>query len=110
MLDQNDLIEISICTDCMFYIANGEVPEPNPLFDEWDIEIVQKNFSDIEGLCVGITTDNCEHDFDDQESYEAHVENCEHRGFMGWSQCSGCETWLAGDRFWANGFLNRKEK
>ena len=110
MLDEKNLIEISVCTDCLFYLVNGDIPEHNELFPKWKVEVVEENLKNIEALSMGISTDNCDHkDLNDPKIEDAHQENCVDRGFMDWSQCASCDTWLAGERMWFTGYLKEEK-
>ena len=74
------------------------------------MENVEENLKNIEALSVGISTDNCEHkDLSDWKIADLHQENCVDRGFMDWSQCGSCDTWLAGDRMWMTGYLKEEK-
>lgn len=82
--------EITICVDCCFLLANGDVPDERPnLADEiaaiWgDSEITLGRFHQ-------------DHDHDDND---LAIELCE-EPFFSWQPCGACGSTLGGDREYA---------
>jgi hypothetical protein len=67
--------DVMICTDCMMYIANGELPEDNS--DNWSPKTLEQNWKGYQ-LCLG------DSDKDDEFST---------------LPCEGCSSRFAGARF-----------
>ena len=71
-----DIIELEGCTDCIMYLANGELPEDNP--GGWTPEAVEANWKGYH-VCV------------------AGDENSETS--FSWQPCDVCGSALGGDRY-----------
>jgi hypothetical protein len=71
----SDIIELEGCTDCVMWLANGELP---PDESDWAPEAVERNWPDHH-LCV------------------AGDENSEE--YFSWSPCEVCGSRLGGNRY-----------
>ena len=78
MKNKFDTATLSVCTDCVMFIANGDLPpEDDRDRDEAIIAGVEREQSDGGHLCLGE----------------------EHTAYFSWSRCECCNTSLGGDRY-----------
>jgi hypothetical protein len=72
----DNIIELEGCTDCVMYLANGEVPEDN--VDGWSAEAVDAKWQGYH-LCVAGEEDSEE--------------------YFSWQPCGVCGSTLGGNRY-----------
>ncbi len=91
---------ISICTDCLMLLANGEVfdSEGNDISDAHAMEI-QREWPNTE-----ITLGRLREDDETEEEYEESQE-AENEGWFSWSPCEGCGSHLGGTRYYATAWI-----
>lgn len=99
--DRDSAVELSICVDCLFVLANGAESEDQ----EKAAERMTEKWGDV-NITLGMLTgdDGCGHDH--EATSEDHSEGCEQLGFS-WRSCGGCGSSLGGDRFAATAWVER---
>lgn len=98
--------ELKICTCCMIIEANGDpcgddecaTCKPGGLYEQ----AYAAGWKALGGapftVTLGAFTDECGHDWQDDDQAEAHTEGCERYGFTQ-SACDLCGCHLHGDRY-----------
>ena len=79
--------EIDVCTDCLMFLANGDVPEDNP--HNWSPDDIDRQWPQRPGERTWIALGDSEQHFS-------------------WRRCEGCGSSLGGDRHPATVFVESK--
>lgn len=94
--DTGEFVDGSVCVDCMFYLANGEVENPD---SDWSLERLKANL-EIYNITLGhLHSENRW----DRRCFHLGSEceddcMCDTDDFVAYSSCLGCDSTLGGSR------------
>lgn len=84
---------ISVCEDCLFLHANGEIGADRPSDLPEPLSLITAPYTVTMGMANGEHADTCT--VDDRSTGEC---DCENLGFRT-TRCEGCGDWHHGDRY-----------
>lgn len=88
-------VSLSICVDCLFFLANGVENDET----ERAAKRITRKWS-ATNITLGKLHDECEHPDTDEDRTD-----CESLGFS-WYSCDGCGSGLGGDRYAATAWVS----